>query len=81
MLVCSYSQQPNSNIDWMVNFFAIMQSVEHRQTHAHTRQIQYACIVITKATPTDAIYALQMFVDNDPHHNVLTLFIYRVNFW
>ena len=31
------------------------------------------------ASPTDAIYmyALQTFVDDDSHHNVLNLFIYR----
>ena len=39
------------------------------QGPAHLKQIS------TRAPPTDAIYALQMFVDNDPHHNILNLFI------
>ena len=29
----------------------------------------------TRAPPTDAIYDLQTFVDNDSHHNALNLFI------
>ena len=31
--------------------------------------------IITRAPPTDAIYALQTFVDNDYHHNALNSFI------
>ena len=29
----------------------------------------------TRALPTNAIYALQTFVDDDPHHNALNLLI------
>ena len=31
--------------------------------------------VLTRAPPTDAIYALQMFIDNDSHTNALNSFI------